>query len=104
METRRAFGDLDSDLIPYKWAFLSFDTVADAVVQLVPAEQLARHGVGPLKRRSSKTARSSYLSNGCRACGVLPGSHLLEEELLAAGKPFDRYPSIPLSLPVLWTA
>ena len=61
------------------------------MVRLVPAEQLARHGVGPLKRRSSK-AQSNYLSNWCRNCGVPLGSHLLGEELLAAEKPFDRYP------------
>jgi len=61
------------------------------VVRLAPAEQLARHVVGPLKRRSSK-AQSNYLSNWCRNCGVPLGSHLLGEELLAAEKPFDRYP------------
>jgi hypothetical protein len=97
-------GDVGSDLIPRNCAFLSFDTVAEAVVRLIPAEQLTRHGVGPLKRRSSKTARTSYLSNGCRNCDALLGSYLLQEELLAAGKPFDRYQSIPVSLPeALWT-
>ena len=101
--TRPHLGDVYSDLIPRGWAFLSFDTVADAVVQLIPAEQLTRHGVGPLKRRSSKTARSSYISNGCRECDALIGSHPLQEELLAEGKPFDSYLSIPLSLPEdLW--
>jgi Domain of unknown function (DUF5710) len=102
--TRPSLGDVGSDLVPRGWAFFSFDTVADAVVQLIPAEQLAQQGVGQLKRRSSKTAGSSYLSNGCRECGALIGSHLLGEELLAAEKPFDRYPSIPLDLPEgLWT-
>jgi hypothetical protein len=55
--------------------------------------------VGPLKLRSSKTARSSYVSNGCRKCDALIGSRPLEQELLAAEKPFDRYPTIELSLP-----
>lgn len=46
VETRRHFGNLDCDLIPYRWAFLSFDTVADAVAQLIPQDQLTRHGGG----------------------------------------------------------
>jgi len=103
VETRPHYGDVGSDLIPRGCAFFSFDTIAEAVVQLVPAEQLARHGVGPLKRRSSK-AQSNYVSNWCRNCGVPLGSHLLGEELLAAEKPFDRYPSIEVNLPArLWT-
>lgn len=80
-----------------------FETVADAVVRLIPAEQLARQG--PLKRRSSKTARRSYVSNGCRKCDALIGNQPLQEDCSLRGNPFDSYPSIPLSLPEdLWAA
>lgn len=39
----------------------------------LPAAVLARHGIGPIKPRHSRTVGESYLSNGCVHCDALQG-------------------------------
>ncbi len=42
------------------------------------------HGVGHIKQRRSRTARASYLSNGCSSCDALIGEFPLGERLAVA--------------------
>lgn len=43
------------------------------LMSTLPAALLARHGVGPIKSRYSRTEGRSYLSNGCIRCDALQG-------------------------------
>ena len=39
--------------------------------------ELARKGIGAIKRRRSKTQKQTYLSNGCIHCDALQGNHFI---------------------------
>lgn len=47
------------------------------------SEQLAKHKVGILKKRYSKTRGESYLSNGCFHCDAVMGNFFIFESLVA---------------------
>ncbi len=55
----------------------AFDKVAEGgakiIRQLLPGYLLARHGIGMIKPRDSKTVMSRYISNGCVHCDALQG-------------------------------
>jgi hypothetical protein len=57
----------------------------------LPAEARFEHCVGEVKIRSSKTTGTSYLSNGCSACGAIFGNFPLFHENLpeALSEGFD---------------
>lgn len=77
-------GTVPIDIIDFsdgEWSFLTFDTVAASVAQSVPAAELARCSIGPIKLRTSRQ-RGSYLSNGCHACDAILGSHHIERSIL----------------------
>ena len=46
---------------------------AALLMSTLPASLLARHGIGPIKPRYSRTEGQSYLSNGCIHCDALQG-------------------------------
>lgn len=46
---------------------------AALLMSTLPAEALARYGIGPIKPRYSRTEGQSYLSNGCIHCDALQG-------------------------------
>lgn len=46
---------------------------AALLMSTLPAETLARHGIGPIKPRYSRTEGQPYLSNGCIHCDALQG-------------------------------
>ncbi|PIL39205.1 hypothetical protein CR103_14050 [Massilia psychrophila] len=59
------------------------DSLADGdqvIDSLLPSDLLRKHGIGPVKRRSSKTEGRSYMSNGCVHCDALQG-RFFEHEL-----------------------
>jgi len=58
--------------LPYG-IFDEIDHGENIVASMLPAALLKRHGIGPLRRRYSKTERGSYLSNGCVHCNALQG-------------------------------
>jgi competence protein CoiA len=45
----------------------------DLLRKVIPDPQRIAAGVGPLKKRYSKTRKESYLSNGCRHCDAIQG-------------------------------
>jgi hypothetical protein len=46
---------------------------AALLMSTLPVETLARHGIGPIKPRYSRTEGQPYLSNGCIHCDALQG-------------------------------
>jgi hypothetical protein len=55
----------------------------------VDSDALARHGIGPLRHRSSPGVQGGYVSNGCPQCDALIGrfhvDDLLSEHRMAGG-------------------
>jgi hypothetical protein len=56
------------------------------LAKYLPNELLASVGIGAIKRRYSRTVRSSYLSNGCVHCGALQGA-FIEHEIASEANP-----------------
>jgi hypothetical protein len=67
------------------------DTIIAFAWRRLPAEARFSHCVGEVKVRSSKTTGTSYLSNGCSACGAIFGNFPLFHEDLpeALSEGFD---------------
>lgn len=59
---------------------------AALLMSTLPAETLARHGIGPIKPRYSRTEGRPYLSNGCIHCDALQG-RFFEHEVAYDAEP-----------------
>jgi hypothetical protein len=60
---------------------LSFSTdgIPDLILKHTTNKSLAAYGFGAIKNRYSKTAGSSYLSNGCCHCDAIQGDHFIQD-------------------------
>ena len=65
---------------PHRASTAFLDVIAGSRYQNLRAEI----GLGPIKKRYSRTARGSYLSQGCGHCDALFGSFHLDEQLTEA--------------------
>jgi Competence protein CoiA-like family len=54
--------------------------IPDLILHNVGNKELAKHGVGSIKKRYSKTVGAAYLSNGCFHCDSLMGNFFLMED------------------------
>ena len=59
---------------------------AALLMSTLPAEALARHGIGAIKPRRSRTVGETYLSNGCVHCDALQG-RFFDHEVAYDAKP-----------------
>lgn len=59
------------------------------VMDMLPAPLLAKHGIGAIKPRFSRTEGGSYLSNGCAHCDALQGRFFEHELAYEASKTFE---------------
>lgn len=83
--------------------FIPFSEIAGYLVQLLPAELLARFGVGRIGFRRSSVRPEGYIANGCRACDTIMGEFYLEEavlEYLAEGGDYAPLTAASVDLPI----
>jgi hypothetical protein len=84
--------------------FVEFEDVGEALAALLPEDLLAKHGIGPLRRRSSSVRPEPYWSNGCLHCGAIQGGFFLREALndaLVEGLGYEELPTIDVvALPI----
>jgi hypothetical protein len=59
------------------------------VMDMLPAALLAKHGIGAIKPRFSRTEGGSYLSNGCAHCDALQGRFFEHELAYQSAKTFE---------------
>ena len=62
---------------------------AAEVMSILPPELLAKHGIGAVKPRWSKTEGREYISNGCVHCDALQGRFFEHEFAFDASKAFE---------------
>ena len=73
--------------------FVEFEFIAAAIAAALTRAQLARWGVGAIKRRRSRYRPEGYLSNGCVGCDAIQGGFPLHEglmEFLSEGGTYDE--------------
>lgn len=66
-----------------------FDGWENALRKLIPEAERINSGIGPIRRRSSRTAGEAYISNGCRHCDTIQGQHYDHDHLSSATTRFS---------------
>ena len=72
--------EVSGDLFSEDLVLCDTDEVLALAWEHLPEEARARWQVGEVAYRSSKTAKSTYLSNGCVSCGAIFGTFPLYHE------------------------
>lgn len=58
------------------------DLALSIAARLLGEDRRIQQGIGPIRKRSSRTMMESYVSNGCHQCDALQGNHFLFHEEL----------------------
>jgi len=62
--------------------------------------QLAVHGIGPIKKRYSKTINKEYISNGCTHCDALLGTNYIRQQIRQTFYAYDE--RLPIKPRITW--
>ena len=93
---------VDPGLTEDRSGFLALADVDRILMAVVDADDLAGHGIGALRHRSSPGVQGGYVSNGCPQCDALIGrfhvDDLLSEHRMAGGTLADLAVDITVDL------
>ncbi len=79
--------------------FLESGTV-EWIMNNYSTTQLAVHGIGPIKKRYSKTINEEYISNGCTHCDALLGTNFIRQQIRQTYYAYDE--RLPIKPRITW--